>query len=79
MEGGSSADIDKEHGFGKGPNRYLYNRLTVKGIIKRITISIENTTTSYLSLLFLEDLNHKPYSNEYGYMKSCINTKIFYF
>ena len=49
----SFADIDKEHGFGKGSSRYLYSRLTAKGIIKRITISMENTAASYLSLLFL--------------------------
>jgi hypothetical protein len=33
---------------------------------------MENIAASYLSLLFLEDSNHKLYSSEYEYIKSCI-------
>ncbi len=54
-------EIDKEYGLAEGSARYTYHRLVDKGIIKRITISMQSLPLKYISAIFLQKINQVKY------------------
>ncbi len=45
------SEIDRKYGFDKGRSQYSYYKLKQQGIIKRITISIENLPIKYIGII----------------------------
>jgi len=45
------SEIDRKYGFDKGRSQYSYHKLRDKGIIKRVTISLESLPIRYVGLI----------------------------
>ncbi len=45
------SEIDRKYGFDKGRSQYSYHKLRERGIIKRITISLESLPIRYIGLI----------------------------
>ncbi|MGD0729436.1 MAG: winged helix-turn-helix transcriptional regulator [Candidatus Micrarchaeaceae archaeon] len=53
------SEIDRLHNFDKGRSQYSYYRLKEKGIIKRVTISIQNLPIKYIAMIFEDIIDFK--------------------
>ena len=51
-------DIDKKYGFDRGRSQYSYYRLAEKGLLKGITISMNNLPIKYVAVIFVEILDY---------------------
>ena len=56
-------NIDKKYGLADGSARYTYHRLVEKGVIKRVTIYMQNLQLKYISAIFLNKINQIKYRN----------------
>lgn len=56
--------IDSKYNLPEGSARYTYHKLIDDGIIKRITIAMENVHLKYISLIMLQKVNHAKYMKD---------------
>lgn len=54
-------EIDSKYRLVNGSARYTYHKLLDSGIIKRVTISIENIHVKYILVILLPKINHEKY------------------
>jgi Lrp/AsnC family leucine-responsive transcriptional regulator len=54
-------EIDRKYGFDQGRSQYAYGKLVEDGIIKRITLSMENVPLKYVGIDFLKITELKDY------------------
>ena len=52
----SFVDIDRKYGFDEGRSQFTYHKLKEKGIIKRITLSMDRPPIKYLGIMKLSIL-----------------------
>ncbi len=57
------SEIDKLYGFDKGRAQYSYHRLREKGIIKRVTISMQTLPIKYIAAIFEDIVDFKLFSD----------------
>jgi DNA-binding Lrp family transcriptional regulator len=57
-------DIDKKNGFGKGTAQFTYYRLKSKGLIKRITLTMQSVPLKYYSAILMFRTNGIAFSNK---------------
>lgn len=56
--------IDSKYNLPEGSARYTYHKLLDDGIIKRITIAMDNIHLKYISLIMLQKVNHAKYMKD---------------
>jgi DNA-binding Lrp family transcriptional regulator len=54
--------IDREYGLQPGSARYTYHRLLDRGMVQRITVSMQNIHVSYISAMLLQKINHNKFA-----------------
>ena len=55
-------EIDEKYGFDRGRSQYTYHTLREKGMIKRLTITMQKLRIKYNSFIFVELLNGAEFS-----------------
>jgi DNA-binding Lrp family transcriptional regulator len=56
--------IDSKYKLVDGSSRYTYHKLVESGVIKRITISMENINMKYILMVLLQKINHVKYMKD---------------
>ncbi len=53
----SFAEIERKYGFGHGTARYIFDRLKEKGLIWRLTLTMERYNIKYNAIMITKDIN----------------------
>ncbi len=54
-------EIDKKHGFDPGSSRYTYYKLKERGVLRRITITLQNAPIRYMGMIFKELVDEEQF------------------